>query len=113
MLPTRKPSPFICLICSAIVNGSNTFHQSAATEELVPSWHITQAISTATLDPNNIDNFVTILVSGKYRYKDTNGWMVIEPHFDNIYDFFDGLAAIEINGKWCFIDGSGHQIVTL
>ena len=92
---------FISLICSVIINGFNTFHQPAAAEQLPQSWHIAEAISTATTT-SNTDDFVATLVGEKYGYKDASGRMLIEPRFDDVYEFFDGLAAVEINGKWDF-----------
>ncbi|MCY7336139.1 MAG: hypothetical protein LH613_08005 [Chamaesiphon sp.] len=63
-----KLSSFTSLICSVVINGFNTFHQPAAAEQLAPSWHIAQAISTVTSDSNNTDDFVAALVGEKSRF---------------------------------------------
>ena len=50
--------------------------------------------------------------SGKWGFIDTSGKWIIEPKFDNAWNFSDGgLAAAEVNKKWGIIDKSGHWIV--
>jgi hypothetical protein len=37
--------------------------------------------------------------------------MIIEPQFEEAGIFSEGLAAIEINGKWGYIDKSGKLVI--
>ena len=37
--------------------------------------------------------------------------MVIEPQFDDELDFNEGLAPIEKDGKWGFIDKNGKVVI--
>lgn len=50
-------------------------------------------------------------MNGKYGYySSTNGRVEIRPRFDNALDFQDGFAAVEIKGKWGFINLQGRTI---
>ena len=37
--------------------------------------------------------------------------MVIEPAYDNIECFFEGMAAVEVDGMWGFIDKTGTMVI--
>ncbi len=39
-----------------------------------------------------------------FGYADTNGNILIEPKYEDSESFFDGLAAVKINGKYGYID---------
>ena len=47
----------------------------------------------------------------KWGFIDKNGNLVIEPKFDSVMGFSEGVAAIEINNKWGFIDKLGNLII--
>ena len=47
---------------------------------------------------------------GKYGYKDQSGKIVVEPKYDRAYNFSEGLAMVELNKKWGFIDEKGKEI---
>ena len=50
--------------------------------------------------------------NGKYGFVDENGKVVIDPKFDEAYDFKGGFAIIK-NGEDCgFIDETGKVIET-
>jgi hypothetical protein len=50
--------------------------------------------------------------SGKYGYKDKYGNVVIQPRFEDAWNFADnGLAAVELNGKWGFINKTGTFVI--
>ena len=50
--------------------------------------------------------------NGKYGFKlKSSGKIVIEPKYDNaIYAFSEGLAMVELNGKWGFINKTGKEV---
>ena len=49
---------------------------------------------------------------GKWGYKDVRvNKIVIEPQYDEATEFYEGLAAVRINGKWGFIDKTGKIVV--
>ena len=43
-------------------------------------------------------------MASKYGFIDKSGKVVIEPQFDLVFDFSEGLARVEKDGKWGFID---------
>ena len=47
----------------------------------------------------------------KYGFIDKNGKVVIEPQFDNVSAFSEGLAKVEKDGKWGFIHKSGKVVI--
>ena len=49
--------------------------------------------------------------TGKFGYMgDADDW-VIKPIFDLGRDFSEGFAAVELDGKWGFIDKSGKVVI--
>jgi hypothetical protein len=55
------------------------------------------------------------LIGGKYGYVDKAGLVVIEPRFDDVMHFSEGLAAVRVgdpdDGKWGYIDTSGRFVI--
>ena len=49
--------------------------------------------------------------SPKWGFIDKKGKMVVEPQFDDVYPFGDGLYKVEVNGKYGFIDKKGKMVV--
>ena len=49
-----------------------------------------------------------IYVDGKGGYIDAAGKVVIEPRFDQVRDFHDGLAGVALDWKWGLIDSTGN-----
>ena len=47
----------------------------------------------------------------KYGFIDTKGNWIIQPKFDFIRDFHQGLAGAKINEKWGFIDMKGNWVI--
>jgi hypothetical protein len=39
----------------------------------------------------------------KEDFIDTTGKVVIQPQYNSVYDFSEGLAAVEVKGKWGYI----------
>jgi hypothetical protein len=52
-----------------------------------------------------------VLQEGKWGYIDIDGNMVIEPRFDEAYEFSEGLAGVNINGKYGYIDDKGNVAI--
>lgn len=51
--------------------------------------------------------------SGLWGYIDTEGNVVIEPQFFEVYPFSKGLAAVKgSDGKWDFIDKTGKEVIS-
>jgi len=48
-----------------------------------------------------------------YGFIDRTGQMVIAPHFSGAYSmgFSEGLAAVKIDGQWCYIDETGKVAI--
>ena len=44
---------------------------------------------------------------------DRNKRIIIEPRYDHVGRFSEGLAAVKTNGKWGFIDQGGKEVVPL
>lgn len=49
-----------------------------------------------------------IFEGGQWGFIDRTGTMAIEPQFDEVKGFSDGLAAVRIGDRWGFIDRNGH-----
>ena len=51
------------------------------------------------------------VIGGKWGFVDKNGNIVINPTFDYVYNFSEGIAAVKIGDKYGFIDTAGVLIV--
>ena len=49
--------------------------------------------------------------SSKCGFMDRDGNFVIEPTFDDVQPFSDGLAAVKLKNKWGFIDRNGKIVI--
>jgi len=54
-----------------------------------------------------------IVVHDKWGFIDTTGKVVIEPRFDAVGRFSEGLAAVQEKREWSFIDRSGARVFTV
>ena len=56
-----------------------------------------------------------VRIDGKGGFIDLQGNYVINPQFDLVYSFSEGLAAVQIGdwntGKWGFIDRQGNYVI--
>ena len=52
-----------------------------------------------------------VKMGGKYGYMDKNGKMVIEPQFEEGFEFHEGIAIVKKDGKYGFIDKTGNFII--
>lgn len=46
-----------------------------------------------------------------YGFMDANGKVVIEPQFEYVHNFSEGLAAVSLNNKWGFINREGKIVI--
>lgn len=53
-----------------------------------------------------------IIKNGKFGFIDFKGNVVIEPNFDNVQDFSEGLALVSLNGNRVFINETGETVIT-
>jgi hypothetical protein len=44
---------------------------------------------------------------------DKTGSIVIQPTYDDVYAFSDGLAPVELAGKWGYVDRVGNVVVPI
>ena len=49
--------------------------------------------------------------SGKWGYKDKNGEIVVNPKFDDVAPFFDGIAVFVSGDRWGAVDKKGDIVI--
>ena len=52
-----------------------------------------------------------IVQDGKHGFIDKKGNYVINPRFDDVGFFSDGLCGVKIGDKWGFIDKKGNYVI--
>ncbi len=57
------------------------------------------------------DDLFIITVNGKQGFMNKDGKVIIEPIFESVGDFADGLAPAKIRDKYGFIDKSGQIVI--
>ncbi len=45
------------------------------------------------------------------KWIDRSGKVITKPYFDQVYRFSEGLAPVQVNGKWGFIDQNGTIVI--
>lgn len=50
-------------------------------------------------------------ISDEWGYINREGKWIINPQFEHVKDFSEGLAAVRTNGEWGFVDKNGTYIV--
>ncbi len=48
-----------------------------------------------------------------YGYRDSEGNIVLEPRFEAAEEFQEGLAAVQVHGRWGFVDAQGHMRIPI
>ncbi|EIE7391060.1 WG repeat-containing protein [Campylobacter coli] len=56
-------------------------------------------------------DLIRVKIDGQWSFLDKNGEFAIEPKFDYVWSFGEGLVAVKLNGKWGFIDKSGKIVI--
>lgn len=87
--------------CESALGGSVVEEQSQQDEQGDKPGKIAQ--------PNR--SLFDVTVNGKQGFIDRTGRIVIEPTFEKVYPFSEGLAAVQINQKWGFIDSAGRVVI--
>jgi len=64
---------------------------------------------TSAEKPMTIASLVPYRKGDKWGFSDENKNIVIPLLYDNAISFSEGLAAVELNGKWGYIDTKGTQ----
>ena len=63
------------------------------------------------IKPEEYPALFPIQENGKYGYIDRTGKVVIEPQFEEVKEFSEGMAAVRIKDKWGYIDSTGKIAV--
>ncbi|MEI6308371.1 MAG: WG repeat-containing protein [bacterium] len=90
-----SPSPST----SSLTPSPSSDSPSPSTSSLTPSSPSAPA-NTTNLRPLKFRD-------GRYGYIDLAGNIVIQPKFQDVGDFYDGLAAAELEDRWGYIDQGG------
>ncbi|MEZ6136650.1 MAG: WG repeat-containing protein [Pirellulaceae bacterium] len=70
-------------------------------------------INATKVDPANKTEraLFEISVNGKHGFIDKDGKIVIEPKYEKVFPFSDGLAAVQVDERWGFIDAMGKLVI--
>lgn len=88
----------------------------------IQSHHITMIPGVAFLSPckehlclinkgGTYDKRIKKVIGGRWGYVSTDGQIAIEPVYEQVYHFSDGIAAVKQNSRWGFINIDGTVIV--
>ena len=67
---------------------------------------------TAQESSTKFPKLFPIALKGKHGYIDGSGKIVIQPRFDDAWNFSQGLAPVLIEDKWGYIDQNGKIVIT-
>lgn len=59
------------------------------------------------------DNFIEVrdYESGKCGIYRNDGRILIAPKYDGVFEFYEGRATFNVNGKWGFVDTNGREVI--
>lgn len=72
-------------------------------------WEVAPIRGSEKILPGN-EGYYGALVDGNFGFINTSGEWMIEPQFEEVRKFQDGLAAYKMNGLWGFVDRMGTKI---
>ncbi len=58
--------------------------------------------------PDDLESFCD---GGLWGFRDARGRVAVEPKYDEVLEFSEGLAGVSLGGKWSFIDAAGRVVV--
>ncbi len=73
--------------------------------------NVQEPVTSKEIRDCDSDYLFSVYLKGKYGYINCAGNMTITPQFDLAHEFHEGLAAVEINDKWGFIDKTGKIVI--
>lgn len=68
---------------------------------------------TVTPSPIPITKLIPFRKGDRFGFIDENRKMVIEPKYDDVHPFSEGLASVKFNNKYGFIDETGKEVIPL
>ncbi|MGN1304131.1 MAG: WG repeat-containing protein [Oscillospiraceae bacterium] len=112
----RFPNPQVqnTVASSDVNNSQNTETYHATDEQASPQIEEIPSQMTDGQISNSSDTLKLAAVSlnGSWGYIDESGSFVIEPQFDEAYNFAsNGLAVVRISDKWGYIDTNGNLAI--
>ncbi|GAA4045295.1 hypothetical protein GCM10022409_34150 [Hymenobacter glaciei] len=60
---------------------------------------------------NHPNGWLRVRLNGHWGLIDSTGQVQLEPSYDEIEPFSDGMAAVKQTGKWGFIDLAGREVI--
>ncbi len=99
-VPLTQPSP-------KIVEPVSTNSNSTITDINVPIRNYNPSFNEDSL------KLIPAIKNSKYGFVDSNQSFVIEPKYDWVEPFVEGLAVVKLNGSYGFINELGIEIIPL
>lgn len=64
------------------------------------------------LDYNGFqEGLIAVQLNNKWGYADKNCKIVIQPQFNQVFNFSDGLAGVKVDNLWGYINKSGQIVI--
>jgi hypothetical protein len=70
--------------------------------------HLSSVGGAAEGDANGL---TPVSVGGKFGFADASGSVVVEPRYDDVNVFREGVAAVRRGRQWGLVDGNGTEVV--
>ncbi len=74
-------------------------------------WEIKPIPNVDKILPGN-EGLYGAIIDGKYGFLDKGGNWIVEPAFEDVRKFYEGIAAVKNNGRWFFVKSDGKLIGT-
>jgi tetratricopeptide (TPR) repeat protein len=76
----------------------------------------TKVVSAPVVEEETKETVLSLIPYRKgdrWGFCDKNKVIIIEPMYDEVGTFSEGLAAVKLNGKWGFVDTKGNVVIEL